>query len=256
MRSRKLALLAFLSILMAEVASAGPRSIEGMMRKLAEKDLLLQTGTNTVLHLRLLAVTQFRGRYGDPLRDSLLRPGDELSVTVNRDDPETALKVVLVRQGTESEYRLARKSVSKKAIRAPLPGDLGEARVFDVFRFSGPARGEVEISSVTFKGSPAHPTIVIKGQGFLPRPARSQIAVLGCPGDGFGLDATGPTWPHDHNDVGLVILTYSDRQITYTLGSDYSKACRPYNGHRLNDGDVFEVHIRNHKFTGVVHYMN
>ena len=62
--------------------------------------------------------------------------------------------------------------------------------------------------------------------------------------------------PHGHNDIGLLILTYSDRQITYTLGSDYSKACRPYNDYRLNEGDVFEVHIRDHGFSGVVHYVN
>ena len=264
MRMRKLALLA---ILMAGVASAAAHSIEGTMRKLAEKDLLLQTGANMVLHLRLLALTQFRDRHGEPLRDSLLRPGDELSVAVNRDDPETALKVVLVRQGTEAEYRLAKKSVSKKAVRAPLLGDLAEARVFDV-RFSGSARGEVWISSVTFKGSPAHPTVVIKGHGFLPRPAPDKIAVLGCNGGDLGgalrfLDATAPTWfsagfdaPHGHNDIGLVILTYSDRQISYTLGSNYSKECRPSDNYRLNEGDVFDVHIRNQRFSGIVHYVN
>ena len=77
MRTCKLALLASLSTLMAGVASAAAHSIEGTMRKLAEKDLLLQTGANMVLHLRLLALTQFRDRHGEPLRDSLLRPGDE-----------------------------------------------------------------------------------------------------------------------------------------------------------------------------------
>jgi hypothetical protein len=60
--------------------------VTGSLRKLREKDLVLETNDNTVLRFRLIATTQFRDPQGAAIRDSLLRP----------DDPETALGVVLV----------------------------------------------------------------------------------------------------------------------------------------------------------------
>jgi hypothetical protein len=70
--------------------------VDGSLRKMGEKDLYLQTTGNTVMRFRLLAKTQFRDRDGAAIRDSLLHPGDQLSVIVNPDDPETAVGVVLV----------------------------------------------------------------------------------------------------------------------------------------------------------------
>jgi hypothetical protein len=70
--------------------------VAGSLRKLGEKELILQTASSTVMHFRLLAKTQFRDEQGDAIRDSLLHPGDQLSVIVNPDDPETAVGVVLV----------------------------------------------------------------------------------------------------------------------------------------------------------------
>jgi hypothetical protein len=55
-------------------------------------------GAPAVMKFRLLAKTQFRDQQGAAIRDSLLRPGDQLSVIVNPDDPETAVGVVLVRK--------------------------------------------------------------------------------------------------------------------------------------------------------------
>jgi hypothetical protein len=71
--------------------------VDGSLRKLREKDLYLQTN-GQVLRFRLLAKTQFRDQQGVPIRDSLLHPGDRLSVLVNPEDPETAVGVVLVRK--------------------------------------------------------------------------------------------------------------------------------------------------------------
>jgi hypothetical protein len=71
--------------------------VGGSLRKLGEKDLYLQSAGNTV-RFRLLAKTQFRDEQGASIRDSLLHSGDQLSVIVSRDDPETAVAVVLVRK--------------------------------------------------------------------------------------------------------------------------------------------------------------
>ena len=70
-------------------------SSEGKLRKLGERDLALQFGGN-VQHFRLVASTRFHDPTGAPIRDSLLRHGDELSIRVSADDPETAVEVVLL----------------------------------------------------------------------------------------------------------------------------------------------------------------
>ncbi len=55
-------------------------SVQGTLRKLGEKDLLLETGPLRVLRFRLLAKTQFRDQEATPMRDSLLHPGDKITV--------------------------------------------------------------------------------------------------------------------------------------------------------------------------------
>jgi hypothetical protein len=103
-------------------------SVSGSLRKLAEKDLLLQTSPKTVLRLRLLVKTQFRNKEGAAIRDSLLHPGDQLSVDVSPDDEETALRVVLLRSGTPAERKAAEVAVEESAVRAPRADDLGKPR--------------------------------------------------------------------------------------------------------------------------------
>ncbi len=75
--------------------------IRGILRKMGRKDLYLRTD-GTVERFRLLAATSFRDQQGVPVRDSLLEPGDELSVLVKPDDPETAAAVVLIRRKSGS----------------------------------------------------------------------------------------------------------------------------------------------------------
>jgi hypothetical protein len=75
-----------------------PTSIAGSLRKLGEKDLYLRTDSKATLRFRLIAKTQFRDQQGAAVRDSLLRAGDHISVSVNPDDPETAVGVVLVQR--------------------------------------------------------------------------------------------------------------------------------------------------------------
>jgi hypothetical protein len=83
------------------VIETGSSPVTGSLRRVEEKNLYLQTSNNTVMRFRLLAKTSFRDKQGEAIRDSLLRPGDQLSVIVNPDDPETAVGVVLVhKRGT------------------------------------------------------------------------------------------------------------------------------------------------------------
>jgi hypothetical protein len=80
---------------------------EGMLRRLAEKELILDTHDQGMLRFRLLARTQFRNRKGEPVRELLLKPGDQLEVQCDADDPETARVVVFLREGTAAEREAA-----------------------------------------------------------------------------------------------------------------------------------------------------
>ena len=99
-------------------------SADGTLRKMGEKDLLLETAKDRVLKFRLLVKTQFRDTKGEPIRDSLLHPGDRLGVQASTDDPETALKVVLVKTGSASEREAASAPVEEAKIVAPTVDDL------------------------------------------------------------------------------------------------------------------------------------
>ena len=97
--------------------------VDGALRRLTEKDLLLQTSKGRVIRFRLLAKTEFRGRDGKPLRDSLLHPGDRLTVNVSPDDIETAIYVILIRPGSSSEREAASVPVDQASIVAPDQSD-------------------------------------------------------------------------------------------------------------------------------------
>ena len=96
-----------------EKAEKGPKltAIEGTLRQLGEKELVLESTVKGVQKFRLLAKTLFRDKAGEPMRDSLLKPGDLLQVEVSAEDEETAVRVNLVRPGTAEE----RASVEAKA---------------------------------------------------------------------------------------------------------------------------------------------
>jgi hypothetical protein len=103
-------------------------SVDGALRKLGEKDLLLETNPTRVLKFRLLVKTQFKNSDGEPVRDSLLHPGDRLSIQVNADDAETALKVILMRAGSGPERDAASKPVEEAKVTAPTSDDLTNVR--------------------------------------------------------------------------------------------------------------------------------
>jgi hypothetical protein len=101
----------------------GPKltAVEGTLRRLGEKELLLETVGKGVVTYRLIAKTQFRDAAGAPMRDSLLKPGDVLKVEVSLDDEETALRVNLVRAGT-AEERAAAAAADDPAAASPKVG--------------------------------------------------------------------------------------------------------------------------------------
>jgi hypothetical protein len=101
-------------------------SVDGTLRRLREKDLVLETSHKSLLRFRLLAKTRFQDKAGEPVRDSLLHPGDQLTVQVSPDDEETALRVILLRSGTSGEREAAEKRVDEAVVRAPRTEDLGK----------------------------------------------------------------------------------------------------------------------------------
>ena len=100
-------------------------SVDGTLRKLGEKDLLLQTSTSRVLKFRLIARTEFLGKDAKPMRDSLLHPGDHLTIDTNPDDPETAIHVILNKSGSKSDRETAESPVEEASISTPTAADLG-----------------------------------------------------------------------------------------------------------------------------------
>ena len=117
---------------------------EGALRSMGEKDLYLETSPTRILRFRLLAKTRFQNKQGEPVRDSLLHPGDQLSVQVNTDDAETALRVTLLRTATDAERAAADRPFDKASAKTPGDSDLGKARTVAVEEASGgdaPAAG-------------------------------------------------------------------------------------------------------------------
>lgn len=110
----------------ADKKPAALPSIEGSLRELAAKHLILETSRG-LLRFRLLPKTRFQDKAGEPVRDSLLQPGDHLDIQANADDAETALFVTLLRSGSDAD-RAAKRPIDTAAARPPEAADLGGTR--------------------------------------------------------------------------------------------------------------------------------
>jgi len=133
-------------------------SADGTLRKMGEKDLYLEAASKRILRFRLLAKTRFQNSKGEPVRDSLLHPGDQLSVQVNTDDPETALRIVLVRGGKPFEREAAERPIDESSVHTPVGEDFGKARTVTA---AEPAPAEKELPGVSV--APAEPAAAIAG---------------------------------------------------------------------------------------------
>jgi hypothetical protein len=108
------------------------RAADGSLRELGEKDLFLETSSHKILKFRMLTKTQFRDKAGDSYRDSLLKPGDQLSVQVSGDDPETALRVILTRSGTQAERTAGARPFDHDSVKTPVEADTHSAGTMEV----------------------------------------------------------------------------------------------------------------------------
>lgn len=131
-------------------------SVNGTLRRLSEKDLLLQMSSGKVLRFRLIRNTEFRGEDGKPVRDSLLRPGDRLTISVSPDDVETATQVVFIGSPNASEREAASAPVDDKTVTTPDP---------DNFRILPEANGPGSAGGRSAGGNPlARPASTAPGQ--------------------------------------------------------------------------------------------
>jgi hypothetical protein len=119
------------------------RAVDGTLRELGEKDLYLETSNHKILKFRMLTKTQFRDKQGENYRDSLLKPGDQLAVQVGADDPETALRVMLNRVGTQAEKTAAARPFDHDSAKTPVASDTHSAGTMD----AEPSRGSSGASS-------------------------------------------------------------------------------------------------------------
>ena len=62
----------------ADSAKIALLGVEGTLRELREKDIFIDISGKRLLRFRLLVKTEFRNKQGEPVRDSLLKPGDQV----------------------------------------------------------------------------------------------------------------------------------------------------------------------------------
>ncbi|MGI9032747.1 MAG: hypothetical protein ACR2HY_03485 [Acidimicrobiales bacterium] len=130
--------------------------------------------------------------------------------------------------------------------------------------------GTPVITSVTTTGTVANPTITVRGSGFgaepLPSPATPPSGQQGCPvttdagsghlyGENLFISDTAAqrgnqsNWTAGESNqgtfdcVGLVILSWSDTQVTFTFGDLYNKNL-PENYYVLTNGDPITVNVK------------
>jgi hypothetical protein len=123
--------------------------------------------------------------------------------------------------------------------------------------------------TVTFAGSAADPQITIDGSGFGTEPAPTNAGYPGYTGYDYGnalyfCDTSNnpQSFCAGQNDgkgngsdtIGLVIASYSDTHIGYTLGSDYGSYYYPSNIFRAEPGDQFTVHVNGATCSGTIAY--
>jgi hypothetical protein len=125
----------------------------------------------------------------------------------------------------------------------------------------------VRITSVTFSGSPASPTVTITGSGFgrkAPKGASASTAP-GCGGlVGPGLDYGNSLWfiddtvpftagqgkpPTNGSCVGVVVNSWSDTSVSLSFGVWYGQ-----NDWVANPGDNFVWTIKGYPFGGLISY--
>lgn len=134
------------------------------------------------------------------------------------------------------------------------------------------------VGSVTFAGSPADPQVTLSGQRFGSEPTATNQAYPGYTGYDYGNAMYFCDTSNDPNSfcagqndgscgpasgrppgscwdlIGLVVSTYTDTQISSSLGSTYGQYYYPQNIYQLEPGDTFAVYVKGSVCTGQVDY--
>lgn len=132
------------------------RAADGTLRELGEKDLYLEASGHKILRFRMLTHTQFRDKKGEEIRDSLLKPGDQISVQVTEDDPETAVRVIFDKAGNDEERKTASLPFDHDSAKTPVKGDTHSAGTMEVANSNGgSSRGSDNSSSSSSPSSTA-----------------------------------------------------------------------------------------------------
>ncbi|MDX2151819.1 MAG: hypothetical protein SFV54_13855 [Bryobacteraceae bacterium] len=194
--------------------------IEGTLRQLGEKDLVLDTKQKGLLRFRLLAKTRFRDTAGEAIRDSLLKAGDRLKIETSADDEETALRITLVKKGTAQERAAAEKPFDASTVQTPEGLEKGEA----VASVEGGAGNSSGASNPPAAASPSD-----SGEW---RPAPERVPGPDQPGAGPGRRARASGTPNANEDETVAAareaaLAYSDslpnfvveQQVTRSAGN-------------------------------------
>ena len=133
------------------------------------------------------------------------------------------------------------------------PTGLGTPNGFGAFQV--PVTGPPTITSVSFTGTAAHPTVTISGSNLGTEPPGSPA---GCSttGDNFPgtsltfNDTTGGWGAGTGGDcIGLVVSSYSSSQVVYQFGSGYDVYGT------ANDGDAFSLTVQGVTYSGTVTYL-
>jgi hypothetical protein len=99
-------------------------TVDGTLRKLSDKELLLQGPSHKIMQFRLDEATEFR----KVTRDSL-QPGDHLTVEVNLDEVELALHVILDKRGSDKDREAASEPFLLSRIMTPDKEDFPKKHV-------------------------------------------------------------------------------------------------------------------------------
>src|SRR5579863_704925 len=165
------------------------RAADGTMRELGEKDLYLETSGHKILKFRMLAKTQFRDKEGENFRDSLLKPGDQLSVQVSGDDPETALRVVLTRVGTQAERTAAARPFDHDSVKTPVQADTRSVGTMEVVEETSAASTDPPAASRLPADAP-QPTLSAPAPAAAPASDSQKAAERSTPPPRIGPDDT------------------------------------------------------------------
>ncbi len=132
-------------------------------------------------------------------------------------------------------------------------GPTGRGTPKGIGGFLVPATPPASVSSVTFSGSAASPTITLAGANFGPYPPIGQAAGCSTPGDNYGTtglnfaDTTGG-WEagQDGDCIGIAVSAWSSSSITYSFGSGYATYGT------VADGDAFALEVEGTSVSGTV----